>query len=334
MKQTKLWVFAAILAICGATPFTSCRSNGDKATTVATENIPPEPDYTDATQWYSSERLGDADIFYIISTETGDYTANGGTISHYADTYVESLRAPMRAEMEGVDALLGGQLNFHSPYYRQCTLETFTSDSLTAARMPMATADIRRAFAHYLKHQNQGRPFILAGFSQGAMIALDLLCEMDDETYSRLVAAYIIGIPIPQKLIDENPNRIRPARRADDTGVTICYNSVRDASSTIWPRSAIAINPVNWRTDGLPATLTTEPSPITPLNRQQKDNLTVTLDTVSNLLLVEGYTATDYVIPLIGKEGNYHSREIWLYRDQLRENMQLRAKAWLTNHKN
>ena len=186
---------------------------------------------------------------------------------------------------------------------------------------------MRRAFAHYLKHQNQGRPFVLAGFSQGALIALELMREMDDSTYARMVAAYIIGTNISQEMLDSVP-RIRPAQRADDTGVTICYNSVRDASCTLWPRSAVAINPVNWRTDSQEATLVTEPTPLQPVAAQQKDTLTVHLDTASNLLFVSGYSATDYVLPLIGKEGNYHSREIWLYRDQLRENIQQRVSAF------
>lgn len=43
------------------------------------------------------------------------------------------------------------------------------------------------------------------------------------------------------------------------------------------------------------------------------------------LLIVEGFTAQDYVLPLLRVEGNYHTREIWLYRDQLRENMALRV---------
>lgn len=83
---------------------------------------------------------------------------------------------------------------------------------------------------------------------------------------------------------------------------------------------------MNWRTDDTPATLDTEPSPFVPLDQQQKDHLTVALAPTSNLLLVKGYTATDYMLPLIGKEGNYHSREIWLYRQQLCANMQLRIK--------
>ena len=72
----------------------------------------------------------------------------------------------------------------------------------------------------------------------------------------------------------------------------------------------------------------TEPTPLLPVDQQKKDTLKVHLDTASNLIFVSGYTATDYVLPLIGCEGNYHSREIWLYRDQLRENMQQRVSAF------
>lgn len=291
------------------------------------EVLPQEPDYADATQWYIVNRNGEADIFYIISTETGDYTRGDGSTCHFADTYADSLRLPMLGEMEGVEALLSGGLNFYSPYYRQCSLQSFLNDSLMVVRLPISAGDVRRAFAHYLQYANQGRPFILAGFSQGAMIALNLLCEMDDTVYSRMVAAYLIGISIPQQTLDACPT-IKPATSASDYGVTICYNSVRDTSCTIWPRSAFAINPVNWRTDATPATLVSEPSPLLPLDRQTKDTLIVTLDPASNLLLVKGYSATDYLIPVIGCEGNYHSREIWLYRDLLRDNIQLRVSRF------
>ena len=294
----------------------------------AEDFVPAEPNYDKPSQWYVTDRQGQADIFYIISTETGDYTNADGSICHYADTYADSLRAPLLGEMKGVDTLLSGRLNFYAPYYRQCSLQSFGSDSVARERLPLAVDDVRRAFAHYLKNNNQGRPFILAGFSQGAVIALQLMSEMNDETYARMVAAYIIGTNISQEMLDNN-SRIRPAQGADDTGVTICYNSVRDESCSLWPRSAVAINPANWHTDSQEATIITEPSPLVPIDQQQKDTLKVYLDTASNLVIVSGYTAKDYVLPLIGKEGNYHSREIWLYRDQLRENMELRVSAFL-----
>ena len=307
------------VALVTLVAWTSCqpRKTGAK--------VPKEPDYQDTTQWYITDRKAAADVFYIISTETGDYVLPNGETCHYADTYRDSLRAPLYAEMLGVDTLVSGRLNFFSPYYRQCSLQSFENDSLKAERMPLPLDDVRRAFQHYLKHLNGHRPFILAGFSQGAHIMLELLKEMDEETYQRMIAAYAIGITIR-----ESHPHIVAAKRADDTGVTICYNSVRDTTCTMpgWEKSRVAINPVNWRTDSVPATLITEPSPLLPVAEQKKDTMSIRLDMATGLLIVEGFTAQDYVLPLIGREGNYHTREIWLYRDQLRENIALRAASF------
>jgi hypothetical protein len=316
----KRYFLPTIVVVCGL--WTSCQTRQ-----TANEWVPAEPDYQDSTQWYITDRQAAADLFYIISTETGDYQLPDGETCHYADTYGDSLRLPLYGEMLGVDTLVSGYLNYYSPYYRQCSLQSFESDSLAAARMPLALGDVRRAFGHYLKHYNDGRPFILAGFSQGAHIMMELLKEMDNDTYRRMIAAYAIGITIPGA-----DSHIVAAKGADDTGVTICYNSVRDTGCAMrgWSKSSIAINPVNWMTDGTPATLITEPSPLLPVDEQRKDTMTVHLDTTSGLLIVEGFTAKDYVLPLLGLEGNYHTREIWLYRDQLRENMALRASKKLS----
>jgi len=294
------------------------------------DSLPKSPDYADTTQWYVSNRKAAADVFYIISTETGDYPGIDGSPQHFADTYADSLRQPMLSEMVGVDTLISGRLNYYSPYYRQCSLQTFLDAKTEAARMPVAIGDVRRAFKHYLQSMNGGRPFVLAGFSQGAMIMLELLKEMDADTYRRMVAAYAIGIAIPRRTLDAC-KYIVPAKDADDTGVTICYNSVRDAQAVMkgWERSAVAINPVNWRTDGTPATLVTETSPLVPVDRQKADTMTVSLDRATGLLFVSGFTGTDYQLPLIGREGNYHSREIWLYRHQLRDNMARRVANFL-----
>ena len=142
---------------------------------VESEWIPAVPDYQDSTQWYITNRDAAADVFYIISTETGDYMLSTGETCHYADTHNDSLRAPLYGEMLGVDTLLSGRLNYYSPYYRQCSLQSFENDSVAAIRMPLALDDVRQAFAYYLAHYNHGRPFILAGFSQGAHIMMELL---------------------------------------------------------------------------------------------------------------------------------------------------------------
>ena len=295
----------AAFILCLAVLFAGCKQNGDVS--------PEEPDYGDSTQWYIADRGAAVDVFYIVSTECGDYILDGKPM-HYADIRNDSIRALLYGEMVGVDHLLAGELNYYSPYYRQVTMETYTCDSLIDARMPLAYGDVRKAFTYYLEHYNQGRPFILAGFSQGAMAVVDLLKEMSDDTYSRLVAAYVIGY----KVTDSNAH-IRPALDSTDLGVTICYNSVRDnncAISLLSGGNRMAINPVCWRTDATPAIL---------IDPHYNDTLTVTLDTSTLLLHIDGYTRDDYMLPLIGCEGNYHCLEISLFCDCLRHNIALRA---------
>ena len=302
------------------TVISSCGKNDDHPA-----DIPPQPQYQDTAQWYVSDSKADVDIFYIISTEIGDYITDNGITRHFADTYNDSLRAPMLAEMTGVDAIVGDKFNFYSPYYRQCSLQTYADDSTIDARMPLPTEDVRRAFNHYIKRINPSRPFIIAGFSQGAMIAIELLKEMDSQTYSRMIAAYIIGATIDSATVNTTKYLV-PAQGADDIGVTICYNSVREPSCALrmFDHSAVCINPVSWTTDPTPATLITE----TTFNATTKDTLTVRIDAATGLLCVDGVTADDYILPLIGKEGNYHSREIWFYRDCLKANMEARAEKF------
>lgn len=319
IKSVTLLLMLALFVQCSNTDVTSSTDN----------SLPQAPEYSDTTQWYISDRHAKADVFYVISTETGDYLLPDGTTCHHADTYRDSTRLPMYGEMLGVDTLISGGLNYYSPYYRQCSLQTFGNDSLSEACFPIALDDARHAFKYYIEYLNGGRPFVLAGFSQGARIILELLKEMDNATFGRMIAAYAIGCEITPDILKNN-HRIIAAQGADDTGVTICYNSVRDISCAIMGNgNAIAINPVNWRTDNQPAKLVTEPSPLKPVDQQQRDSLTIRLDTATNLLLVDGYSATDYMLPLIGKEGCYHSREIWLYRQQLRENITLRTQRFL-----
>ena len=302
----------ATLLFCIATLIVGC----------APKIIPEVPDYSDTSQWYIVDREADVDVFYIVSTECSDYRFRGQTC-HYADTRNDSIRALLYGEMVGVDRLLAGDLNFYSPYYRQCTMETFTSDSLRQARMRLALWDVEDAFNRYMQVYNNGRPFILAGFSQGAMAVVDLLRFMTDEQYNRMVAAYVIGYKVPD-FEWVRTNHIRRAHDSADLGVTICYNSVRDNSCAIPLLSdgnTVAINPVNWRTDATPATL---------IDPRYGDTLTVTLDTASLLLHIDGYTRNDYMLPLIGCEGNYHCLDLSLFSDCLRRNIALRASRFLT----
>ena len=89
-------VFA--LGLCCVVGSVSCRNS---RVAQAEDVIPAQPDYADSTQWYITQRDAPVDLFYIISTETGDYTIEG-IPCHYADTRNDSIRTLLYGEMVGV----------------------------------------------------------------------------------------------------------------------------------------------------------------------------------------------------------------------------------------
>ena len=145
---------------------------GDRC--LSKEPVPPEPDYADSTQWFIVDRQGEADLFYVISTETADHLMGDDTC-HYADTHDAVQRAQMMREMHAVDSFYSGRLNYYSPYYRQASIESWVTEELALSRLPLPMMDCVNSWNYYLEHFNQGRPFILAGFSQGGMALMEML---------------------------------------------------------------------------------------------------------------------------------------------------------------
>jgi hypothetical protein len=287
--------------------------------------LPAAPDYADSSQWFMVERNGEADLFYIISTETGDHMMGEDTC-HLADTYDEALRTMMLKEMTAVDSFYSGRLNYFSPYYRQASLNSWVKQEHAYARLPIAIEDVKHSWDYYLKHLNQGRPFIIAGYSQGGIAVLDILKEMPDSIFSRLVAAYVIGFKVTQEDVDSNKH-IKLAQDSTDTGVLIGFNSVKSPESIIYftENNVACINPVSWRTDE-------EPTPFVLYGRRRNDTLSVRCDTVSHHLMVDGITK-HRPMPVIGKPGNYHNMELKFYYPYVRKNMADRVAAFLAKKK-
>ena len=62
--------------------------------------------------------------------------------------------------------------NIYAPYYRQDNLSSVNREE-TIAGIP--TTDATAAFDYYIKHYNNGRPFILVGHSQGSDVMSNIL---------------------------------------------------------------------------------------------------------------------------------------------------------------
>jgi hypothetical protein len=154
------------------------------------------------------------------------------------------------------------------------------------------------------------------------MAMVSLLKHMSDEQYRQLVAAYVLGYKVtPEDTLSSS--HIRPAKGESDTGVTICYNTVKDAkyAKSVIAGTCFAINPVNWRTDATPATL--------------HDTITVTLDPHHHVLVVKGYSGAEYrPYGNLINVGDIHSCEPWLYSECLKQNFATRTRQFRSERNN
>jgi hypothetical protein len=297
-------------------------------TAYAEENvfIPAAPDYDNELMWHTelNDTSGQgADVFYVVSTWEFDWKDGVGRTSHYADPWSDKHRSDMNIEQSKVAEYMADGNNFYAPYYRHITLDSWATlnEDTIAARVALSMADVKQAFDWFQAHRDTSRPFILAGFSQGGKGVVELIKHIDDDTMQNLVAAYVLGYKVTPADTTEC-HRFHAAQGADDLGVTICYNTVKDVNyikPVVSAPCVMCINPVNWRTDSMPAVLA--------------DSITVTMSPRHNVLVATGYAATEYPNILnILNVGDIHGCEPWLYSECLRRNMALRVRRWHEQH--
>ncbi|WHH58639.1 DUF3089 domain-containing protein [Petroclostridium sp. X23] len=141
----------------------------------------------------------------------------------------------------------------YAPYYRQAGLNIFSMKEEEAeAYLDIAYQDVRAAFQYYMENYNEGRPIVLAGFSQGSDMAMRLMKEYfgQDKYRDLLVAAYIIGWRVTDEDLEQYPF-LQMAEGEKDTGVIVSFNCEAENvdRSIIVPESTLSINPLNWKSD-------------------------------------------------------------------------------------
>lgn len=313
--------------IVGLTALITAGCSQSTADTTCQEQVyvPAPPDYSDPGMWTVIRNDVDntgADVFYIPSTWEYDWYTADGRISHHADPSRKEHRDDMSIEIDGIAGYMAEGNNFYSPYYRHITLNswaTLNEDTINRRFSEAAFVDILKAFNHFIATENNGRPFILAGFSQGGKSVVELMKKMDETTRERMVAAYVMGYKVTPEDIATHPF-IVAARDSVDTGAVICYNSVSDVKylkPVVSAPNAMCINPVNWRTDDTPAIL--------------NDTITVTLHPEANVLVLDGFDGS-YLPNILDilNTGDYHGAEPWLYQECLRKNIRQRIAAFRT----
>lgn len=283
---------------------------------------PTTIDYSSEDLWYNLPTSSEnpVDIFYILPTCIWDWQDSNGNIYHYADINNSEQREAMQSSFELAKTIFADSTcNFFAPYYRQISLNSWIDgDSVVSARFPLAMQDIQTAFDYFIAHKNNNRPFIIAGYSQGAKGVVELLKTMPENVYSRMIAAYVIGYRITSDELNSY-SKIKPAQDSITIGVTICYNSVEKIESIcpVLSPTDVCINPINWRIDQTSALL--------------NDSITVKIDISNKVLLVEGFNSKDYFYPILSDlfvEGNYHLQELNFYKIHLNTNVKQRIRNY------
>ncbi len=213
-----------------------------------------QTDYGNLDNWMvcSDDRSLKADVFYLYPTAYFNQSNEDliCSVNH------QGMRKRAKDNVLNKGSVFKGVANYYVPYYRQASLEYLVKQEENNIDLFIdgPVRDTLNAFKHYMNHYNNGRPFILAGHSQGSILLLILLASIfkDHPDYGQLmVAAYVIGYGVSKTYMNENPH-LKFASGEKDTGVIISYNTespgMRSKNITV-PPDSLLINPISWKCD-------------------------------------------------------------------------------------
>ena len=218
------------------------------------------PDYSQKECWYKiSAVTKDVDTFFIYPTE---YLGLNEGDPAYATLDNEEMLQGMTGIYLTQASVFEDSTNVFMPYYRQAGIRYAgevwkKTGSIDAAISGIPYDDITDALDYYFENYNNGRPFILAGHSQGSAIAklvLKKYFKEHSDYYRRMIAAYVIGYAVTQDELDAYPH-LKFAAGEKDTGVIISWNTEgpknveENVQTAVLLPNAISINPLNWKRD-------------------------------------------------------------------------------------
>ena len=236
----------------------------------STDRLPPAPDYASDKAWAAlpgpadasqpSRRIG---VFFVHPTT---FLSPAGWNAEYANPGqgLGGYGATVAMTLSGQASAFATCCRIFAPHYRQATLYAFLDSGNDGMRaIDLAYQDINRAFDAFMA-RNGGKPFVLAGHSQGSIHLLRLLQQRVAGTplEKQMVAAYVIGAAVPRDF-----NVVPVCKDAKQTGCMLSWNAVAEPNSDrsrggtvpIWlegryqrvgNRPLMCVNPLDWRIDG------------------------------------------------------------------------------------
>ena len=307
--------------------------------------ILPPTDYRLAENWLEVPHSIDhaVDTLYFYPTCYAPLDPQAPLVCSAADLDMRLYAKRCLAKTAGV---FSPSSNIFAPFYRQCN--AFAAGALPQREMlalyeRYPVVDICAALDYYFQNFNGGRPFILAGHSQGSLMilyALSLYFPRHLDYYRRLVAAYAVGFGVFDDYLADNPH-LRLAQGEDDLGVIVSFNteSPETHDSIIVPDGVrtLGINPLNWETDSTPADRSLNKGAcLTDYSgavAEEIPGLTgAYLDPERGTLKAVDIIPSDYSNDLF-PDGVYHLYDYQFFFRNLEENAAVRTEAWLEEHR-
>lgn len=202
------------------------------------------PNYTKASTWAAlpANPTKPVDTFFIYPTVyfSGEYW-NAPIDNPAVRERLARVIRPLYAQPFAEGA------NLYMPIYRQAAPYSFmTSSEDGRDARDLAYTDVLLAFRHFLETRNNGRPFIIAGYGQGALYGFRLVADLGPADRSRLVAAYLLEVAVPVETVLRMTPTTKLCETPDQVGCQIIWHSTTQNSRSDLPRQ----NALIWRPGG------------------------------------------------------------------------------------
>ncbi len=300
-------------------------------------NITPT-DYSKPEHWLNIPDTDyEVDIFYLYPTT---WTRNEGE-PYVCEIDNESMMAGVKPIYSGQATAFETVGNVYAPYYRQVDAVWVLKDSLLEGEKyfgGVPYTDAAAAFEYYLEHYNNGKPFILAGHSQGSAVTKAIVkyyMAEHPEVYEKMIAAYVIGYFVTEDELKEYPH-MKFAESADDTGVIVSWNveAPGTTDNPLAPKGSISINPISWtRGEDLASAELNLGSEIFSRTEPHLTHMDKFADAKVNLergTVICSTADVDTLAPgALFPRGVYHSQDYGFYYHNIRENAKNRAEKFL-----
>jgi len=253
-KSAKIGVVLVTIAVVAGMAVGCASSTGGKpSATAPVTTAQGNPNFANSSNWLAlpAKTTRKVDVFYLSDTTYQKADASAPNIGPIDDP---KMKAGAKEAFSKTATTFETAADIYAPYNRQIDAQyksTLPIPQQLQLEAGIPTSDAVSAFDYYIKNLNKGRPFILAGHSQGSNLLANILSgymKKNPDLYKRMVAAYVIGFSITSEYLARNP-QLKFAEGPDDTGVIISYNTeapVMHGTNPVTMPGGIAINPITW----------------------------------------------------------------------------------------